>query len=107
MGPQGHWHHILPKAVYPEFEDFQKNPWNRKPLSHADHLTAHYLLFRALPEEAKIYTAFFWMVAEALFRADFTDSFVGEIAARYQTAWESGLSFPWTKKPPIDIEDIE
>jgi hypothetical protein len=103
---RGHRHHILSKSLFPEFASFEKHPWNCKVFRYSDHLTAHYLLFRALPEEPRIYTAFFWMICEALYRADFTDKFVDQIAAKYQKARELGLPFPWNPEAPSPVEEI-
>jgi hypothetical protein len=45
---QTHNHHILPRSLYPEFEDFNKNPWNKAILTYREHLIAHYMLAKAL-----------------------------------------------------------
>ena len=37
-------HHILPRSLYPEYENLSLNKWNEVILSHSDHLYAHYLL---------------------------------------------------------------
>jgi len=97
-----HRNHILPRSIFPEFESFEKYPWNRKDLSPADHLTAHYLLFRAFLGEPKVEprvsTGFFWMIVTALAVPDYNDAFIREIAARYQTACKSGMRFPWAER---------
>ena len=43
----GHCHHILPRAVFPEFADFRIHAWNRVVLSADCHALAHSELFRA------------------------------------------------------------
>lgn len=40
----GHNHHILPRSIFPEFENFSKNPWNCKVLSPRAHYIVHYIL---------------------------------------------------------------
>ncbi len=35
-------HHILPKHIWPEYENFNQHPWNMVTLSLHDHLLAHY-----------------------------------------------------------------
>lgn len=97
-------HHILPKAVFPVFESFEKNPWNCKPLSYADHFRAHCFLFRALPNEPLVYHAFWRMVAKALYRGD-NDRLVNELADRYQEAIKSGLRCHWEE--PVGVADLE
>jgi hypothetical protein len=105
--PQGQKHHILPRAVYPEFEDLQKNPWNCKPLSCADHFRAHYFLFRALPNQPLVYYVFWRMVAKALYGGDSDDRIVNELADRYQQAIKLGLRCHWEQSiVPISSEEL-
>jgi hypothetical protein len=106
---QYHRHHRLPRSIFPEFESLEKYPSNRKDLSPADHLTAHYLLFRAFlsnPEvEPKVSTGFFWMIVTAMAVPNHDDVFIREIAARFQTACESGARFPWAeRRRPLDFQ---
>lgn len=35
-------HHILPKHIWPEYENFSQHPWNMVTLTLHDHLLAHY-----------------------------------------------------------------
>ena len=44
-----HKHHILPKALFPEFSDLIKNPWNEIILPIKHHRLAHILLAKAYP----------------------------------------------------------
>lgn len=39
-------HHILPKHEFPEFENFDINPWNKVNLTYQNHVKAHYLYHR-------------------------------------------------------------
>jgi len=45
---QTHKHHILPKAIYPEFSNLNENKWNKAVLSPRAHYLAHYMLAKAL-----------------------------------------------------------
>jgi hypothetical protein len=42
-------HHILPKALFPEFSDLKKSPWNGCSLTFREHKIAHMMLAKALP----------------------------------------------------------
>lgn len=44
----GDKHHILPRALFPQFSSFKNNPWNLSTLSPKDHYIAHALLHEAL-----------------------------------------------------------
>lgn len=43
-----HNHHILPKSLFPEYEDLNKYSWNASKLGYREHLIAHYMLAKAL-----------------------------------------------------------
>jgi hypothetical protein len=55
-------HHILPRSLFPDFQLFTQNPWNRIDLKGTDHLIAHYFLLKALPEVHALRHAFCFMV---------------------------------------------
>jgi hypothetical protein len=58
-GAASHAHHRIPKMLFTgKYESFDVDPWNRKVFSRADHLKAHTLLFRALPENYQIEPGF-------------------------------------------------
>jgi len=98
-----HRHHILPKSIFPDYESFEEHPWNRKWLSASGHLTAHYLLFRALPKEPHLYRAFVEMNAKALAGSD---QDVRELAATFQKdVCDSGLMLHWKRKQ-ISDDDV-
>lgn len=42
-------HHILPRSVFPEFENLQISPWNGRHLPYLNHVEAHTLLAAAYP----------------------------------------------------------
>ena len=42
------FHHILPKALYPEYANLNENLWNGTYLSHYNHYYAHWLLTEAI-----------------------------------------------------------
>lgn len=42
------YHHIIPKALNPEFKNLKANPWNKAILTARQHGTAHWILARAL-----------------------------------------------------------
>ena len=54
---RGHWHHILPSAMFPEFRSQIAHPWNLVKLKPLDHWWAHYLLYKAVRCQA---TAYAW-----------------------------------------------
>ena len=49
---RGHWHHILPKAMFPEYKSRVGHPWNSVRLTAVGHYQAHYLLYRAVTCQA-------------------------------------------------------
>lgn len=49
-------HHILPRSIFPEYENFVKHPWNKVNLSYYDHFIAHYYL--AISNNASMIYAF-------------------------------------------------
>ena len=57
-------HHILPRAIFPEVASFKRHPWNCIQLRPADHLFAHYYLYRALPRDSNAIWAFKLMVGK-------------------------------------------
>ena len=91
-------HHILPQAAFPEFASLEDNPWNRVLLAPADHLIAHYYLFRALPGEPSVRQAFRMMMGfrfKELQRSLYSEELLREIAAAYEAA--RGLGKPWNE----------
>jgi hypothetical protein len=96
-------HHILPKSIWPEFESLDEHRWNCKSLSAADHLKAHYILFRALPKQWHFYRAFLGMTTDALAGSDLG---MRELAAGFQKeASDSGLMRYWERKQ-ISADDL-
>lgn len=92
-------HHILPRSVFPEFADLSTHPWNGAVLTPADHLLAHYYLYRALPWEPSIAMAFRMMVGRAYFklrRSGWDEKLLQEIAEAYARAKAAGK--PWSIK---------
>ena len=47
----GEKHHLFPRALYPQFK---KAKWNQFYLRAADHIRAHYYLYKALPNNVKV-----------------------------------------------------
>lgn len=45
----GEKHHILPKSVFPEYENLKEFTWNSSRLTRNRHIEAHKLLFKAWP----------------------------------------------------------
>jgi hypothetical protein len=65
-GASSHAHHRIPKKLFNgKCESFDVYPWNRKVFSRTDHLKAHTLLFRALPENYQIERGFVATVKSA------------------------------------------
>lgn len=57
-------HHILPKSVFPEFENLRKYPWNSIRLSYRHHFIAHWILsnvFVSGIEKRNMHLAFWCM----------------------------------------------
>ena len=99
-------HHILPKSAFPDFASLDDNPWNRVDLAPADHLLAHYYLFRALPGEPSVRQAFKMMVGfrfKEVQRSCYDEALVREIAAAYESA--RGLGKPWSEKARLKRSD--
>ena len=48
-------HHILPRSLFPEFEDLGKNNWNSCHLLYNEHYIAHSLLAQALEEPSSLF----------------------------------------------------
>jgi len=44
------YHHILPKALFPEYKDLKENSWNGTHLLYSDHYYAHWLLTEAIDD---------------------------------------------------------
>ena len=42
-------HHILPKALFPEYKSFKHNKWNKVYLTFRQHILCHYMLMKAFP----------------------------------------------------------
>ena len=42
-------HHILPRAIWPLFENLKENDWNKSIMISKDHSYAHFLLYKAYP----------------------------------------------------------
>lgn len=83
----GDRHHILPKALFPQFTSLRKHPWNCAFLQPADHLLAHYYLYRALPGNQLIRYAFRLMVGKHyldLVEQQFDEALVQEVAHEYE-----------------------
>lgn len=81
----GERHHILPRALFPEFRKFKDHPWNLIRLSPADHLLAHYYLYRAIPSTRTRF-AFRMMVGTksmSLIEQGFNEAVVLEVAGTY------------------------
>lgn len=45
-GPLVERHHVCPKALFPEYSDGRKHPWNIVKLSQRQHLIAHWILWK-------------------------------------------------------------
>ena len=95
----GERHHILPRALFPEFRRFKDHPWNLIRLNPADHLVAHYYLYRAIPSTRTRF-AFRLMVgtrAMSSIEQSFDEAVVREVATIYAEARASMCHTPETK----------
>lgn len=73
--------------MFPEFVSLKKHPWNCKPLSPADHLVAHYYLYRALPKHPVAYLSFLKMCSHSRFnllaQSGYDEALLREISSAF------------------------
>jgi len=85
---RSHRHHILPRAMFPEFESFKDHSWNCKRLTPSDHFVAHYYLYRALPQHPVAYLSFLKMASverlSILIQNNYDESLVREMSLAYE-----------------------
>lgn len=85
---RSHRHHILPRAMFPEFESFEEHSWNCKRLTPSDHFVAHYYLYRALPDHPVAYLSFLKMASVAqlsiLIQQNYDEVLVREMSLEYE-----------------------
>lgn len=85
---RSHRHHILPRAMFPEFESFKNHSWNLKRLTPSDHFVAHYYLYRALPQHPVTYLSFLKMASvqrlNDLIKSDYDESLVRGMSLEYE-----------------------
>lgn len=60
-GESGVKHHIMPKSLFPTFEDFREHAWNCVVLTDREHFIAHLMLARAFTSSHHMSTAIFFM----------------------------------------------
>jgi hypothetical protein len=87
-------HHILPQAIFPKYRSFHLHKWNRIDLQPADHLLAHYYLYRALPTCREVRAAFILMVGlryAELVEQNFDEALVKDVAKAYEEARAQGV----------------
>lgn len=63
-------HHILPRSLFPQYECFNKNPWNEAVLPIRAHYIAHLLLYKALPNTIEMWNALWFMVHNIVLTKD-------------------------------------
>ena len=51
-------HHICPKGLFPEFTNLTKHKWNVAHLTYRQHFIAHWLLWKAFPQQFSLAYAF-------------------------------------------------
>lgn len=78
-------HHILPKCLFPEFNNKIKYPWNFADLSHKNHFIAHYYLYMSICHY-KITSAFIAMSNKDSKNGRISESDVEEYAEAYSEA---------------------
>lgn len=78
----GEKHHLFPRALYPQFK---KAKWNQFYLRAADHIRAHYYLYKALPNNVKVLFALNMMLNRGDKEKNFTFS-----KTQIDTMFESG-----------------
>jgi hypothetical protein len=75
-------HHILPKAIFPEYRN---EKWNIVRLSAKDHFIAHHLLFTMFPKHPKIVAAMWGMCNQVSpnHQKDFLQEHLNEVSDLY------------------------
>ncbi len=85
---RSHRHHILPRAMFPEFESFKNYSWNLKRLTPSDHFVAHYYLYRALPKHPVAYLSFLKMASverlNVLVQSNYDEALVRDMSLEYE-----------------------
>lgn len=85
-------HHILPRALFPQYGDLNVYPWNAVRLSLRDHLVAHFYLYAALRDNHSM-AAFKLMVGlvgfNALRKNGYDPDLLDKMADEYQKAKEN------------------
>jgi hypothetical protein len=79
-------HHILPKSLFKEYKDGNRNPWNMIKLSASDHFIAHYKLTKMFPDSIPIQKAFILMWNGNSWNRKFSDEFLSMYAEAYSVA---------------------
>jgi hypothetical protein len=54
-------HHILPKCLFPQFENLREHKWNGVRLTAREHFVCHQLLIKIYPKNYKLICAGSWM----------------------------------------------
>ena len=49
------YHHILPKALFPEYKNLKENTWNGTHLLYSDHYYVHWLLTEAIDDYGQLF----------------------------------------------------
>ncbi|AUR82997.1 coil containing protein [Vibrio phage 1.031.O._10N.261.46.F8] len=58
----GAWHHILPRSLFPEYDDWECCKWNWVYLTHKEHFVAHHLLYEIYDRKGSMAQAFHRMI---------------------------------------------
>ena len=80
----GETHHILPKAMFPEFRLKREHPWNQKRLRAQDHFIAHWLLFKLFPDNHQVLCA--WRVLWANKYGHLSEDTLQKFAKEYESS---------------------
>jgi hypothetical protein len=93
---RSHRHHILPRAMFPEFESFRDHSWNLKRLTPSDHFVAHYYLYRALPKHPVAYLSFLKMASverlNILVQSNYDEALVRDMSLEYERIRSGAVS---------------
>lgn len=81
----GEWHHILPRAFFPEYKNVYYNKWNLVYLTPHDHFIAHYLLYNAFPKNSKMAYAF-KMMFDRYKEVELSEDLLEQYALHYEQA---------------------
>ena len=120
-------HHILPRCMFPEYENLKEHTWNSVLLTPREHFICHYLLCKMVnkntPEWYKLVRAFTFMYSNSSFQGEryvnsrlyefarktigqiMSEAQTGELNSQFGTTWLVNYSTSTTVK--VSNENID